>query len=161
MLKARALWATLYPMLPIPMIPSVAPVTSTPSQSTAKLLVSGDTAIWQPACRYMLNRYKSAINVGLGERKGLTPSQQWGSGAHLRKHFCWFWPVFIRAWMVPIPAPRPEASNTVGSWLGTVLEGMTPWGMNSSTAGVFFWKFKNSLFEITLQALTSIFFFFF
>lgn len=159
MLKALALWATLYPMLPIPMIPSVAPVTSTPSQSTAKLRVSGDTAIWQPGCKYMLNGYKSAINTGLRERKGLSPSQQWGSGAHLRKQLCWFWPVNIRAKMVPIPAPRSEASNTVGSWLGTVLEGMTPWGINFSTAGVFFWKFKNSLFETTLQAFTSIFFF--
>lgn len=59
--------------------------------------------------------------------------------------------------MVPIPAPRPEASNTVGSWLGVVLEGMTPWGISSSTAGVFSWKFNDSFFDTTLQALTSLF----
>lgn len=59
--------------------------------------------------------------------------------------------------MVPIPAHRPEASNTVGSWLATELEGMTPWGINSSTAGVFSWKFKNSFFETTLQSLISLF----
>lgn len=158
MLKALALWATLYPMLPIPMIPSVALVTSTPSQSTAKYFVSGDTAIWQPACKHMLKGYKSARNIGLGERKGLSPSQQWGSAAPLTKHLRWFWPVYRRAWIVPIPAARPEASNTVGSWLGTVLEGMTPWRINSSTAGVFSWKFKNSFFDTTLQALTSLFF---
>lgn len=54
-------------MLPIPMIPSVALVTSTPSQSTAKCFVSGDTAIWQPACKYMVNGYRSATNLGLGK----------------------------------------------------------------------------------------------
>lgn len=53
-------------MLPIPMIPSVALVTSTPSQSTVKHFVSGETATWQPECKYMLNGYKLTINI---ERK--------------------------------------------------------------------------------------------